>query len=253
MEQGGEGGGQQLAAGFVHQSQQHESGAVGALIAVGVTWGFFIYSMVQNKVSAFSPEFNRAFAEAIATTIYLIVSFVISSTVIGTILVAIIALIDGILSAICELGVDDLRKVPGLGGACFTLGTSAIKILAYFLYNYEPMIDTNRSDMVVTGQIDVDLATPSAGYIAGNSVSVSMPITTNIRHKNPNAEEGLLINGFLYLFSQANLRSSTYAYTLSAGNAPQALTVARDQMSNAWTVSEREDKYVATTMYKGYA
>ena len=96
-----------------------------------------------------------------------------------------------ILTAICELGVDELRTVPGLGGACFTLGTSAIKVLAYFIYNYEPMIDTNRSDMVVTGQMDVDLADPSKGYIAGNSVSVSMPITTNIRHKNPDADRGV--------------------------------------------------------------
>jgi hypothetical protein len=122
--------------------------AVGTVIAIAIVWGFFIYSMVANKVSAFSPEFNRALAETIATTIYLIVLALLAATVVGLILVGIVAVIDAILTAICELGVDDLRRVPGLGGACFTLGTVAIKAIAYALYNYDVMINTSRRDMV---------------------------------------------------------------------------------------------------------
>jgi len=245
--------GESLKLGSSIKNSSLKASAIGTVIAVAVTWGFFIYSVVQNKVSAFSPEFNKAFAEAIATTIFLVTSFVISSTVIGTILVAIVAVIDAILTAICESGVDALRTVPGLGGACFTLSTSAIKVLAYFLYNYESMIDTSRSDMVVTGQIDVKLGDPSKGYIAGNSLTINMPITTNIRHKDPNPEQGLLINGYLYLFSQDNLKSSSYKYALSQANTPLTLSDFSNRMPGAWTVSERETKYAATTMYKAYA
>jgi hypothetical protein len=33
-----------------------------SVIAISIVWGFFIYSMVSNHVSAFSPEFNKALA-----------------------------------------------------------------------------------------------------------------------------------------------------------------------------------------------
>ena len=136
------------------------------VIAIAVVWGFFIYSMVANKVSPFSPEFNRALAETIATTIYLIILALISATIIGLILVGIVAVIDAILTAICELGVDDLRKVPGLGGACFTLGTVAIKAIAYALYNYDVMIDASRNDMVSNSYVATSTGRTSPQLLA---------------------------------------------------------------------------------------
>ncbi len=211
------------------------AGAIGAVIAVGITWGFFIYSMVANKVSAFSPEFNRGLAETIAATIYILVLTLVSSTVIGTILVAIVAIIDAILTAICELGVDELRTVPGLGGACFTLGTAAIKVIAYLFYNYDLMVDTSRSDLMVTDAPKVKLADPSKGYSAGNSVSVELPITTTVTHKEPDPAQGLMIYLYEYFFSESNIRSSTVKYSLSKGDAPQTLTATRDEMTNAWS------------------
>ena len=137
------------------------STVVGAVIQIALVWGMFIYQMVDSKVSVFSPEFNAALAQVIAATILIITLAVLSATVIGLIIVTIIALIDGILTAICELGVDDLRKVPGLDGACFTLNTAATAVLTKLLYSYDSMIDTDRDEMVATEGPSVQLANPS--------------------------------------------------------------------------------------------
>lgn len=224
---------------------------VGTVIAIAVVWGFFIYSMVANNVTPFGPEFNRALAETIATTIYLVVLALISMTVVGLILVGIVAVIDAILTAICELGVDELRDAPGLGGACFSLGTVAIKAIAYLLYNYDLMINTDRNDLVETGSPQTQLADPTRGYVEGNELSISMPITTNISHKSPDAANGLMINAYLYFFSSSNLRSSTFKYTLTQPE-KEDLDAGRNTMSGAWQSVREHHKYAATPMYGGH-
>jgi hypothetical protein len=230
-----------------------KANAIGAAIAITVTWGFFIYSMVSNKVSPFSPEFNKALAETIAATIYIIVLTILAATVVGAIIVGIVGAIDAILTAVCELGVSELRTVPGLGGACFTLGTTAIKGIAYFLYNYDLMIDTNRSDMVQTGGPTTRLADPSKGFVAGNEISITLPITTLAVHKSPDAANGLYINFYLWLFSKDNLRSSTYKYSVTRPNKEDINNVSRGQMTGAWQDVREDRKYVRTPMYRGTA
>ncbi len=226
--------------------------AIGTVIAIAITWGFFIYSMAANNVSPFSPEFNQALAETIAATIYLILLAMISLTVVGLILVGIVALIDTILTAICELGVDDLRDVPGLGGACFTLGTTAIKAIAYALYNYDVMIDTGRRNMVAPGSPQTRLADPAKGFVEGNELSITMPITTNIVHKDPDPSVGTMINLYLYFFSSSNLRSTTFNYSLSRPD-KEDLSAQRSTMSGAWKNVREDHKYAATSMYGGSA
>ena len=226
-----------------------KASAVGVLVPVALTWGFFIYSMVSGQVSAFSPAFNEPFAEAIATTLYVILLFVFSLTIIGTIIVAIVAIIDTILTAICVLGVDALRTVPGLGGACFTLGTAAIKVLAYLLYNFDPMVDTERDDLVVAGAPQVTLADPNKGYVAGQTLSVRLPVTTTVVHKDPDPANGLMIFFYLYLYSPNNLRQSTFRYSLTQDALP--LTVAGGQMVNEWQGVREDHKFVLTPMYRG--
>ncbi|MFN8487403.1 MAG: LamG-like jellyroll fold domain-containing protein [Caldilineaceae bacterium] len=227
---------------------------VGLVISVAVTWGAFFYEASLYKAG--SPQLNQAFFGAVAATYFAVFLFLLASTGIGALIAAIIGVIDLILTAICEAGVDALRKVPGLGGDCFTLSGGAIKVLTYLLYNYDSMIDTSRADLVAMGAPTVKLADPSKGYVAGNSLSVSLPVTTTLLHKDPDPSNGLLINLYLYLFSEANLRSSTYQYSLTAPD-KQDIVVTRGQMTNAWTVRERNasegGKYVATTMYRGQA
>jgi hypothetical protein len=226
--------------------------AIGAVIGISVVWGFFIYSMVANKVSAFGPEFNRALAETVAATIYILILTVLSATVVGLIIVGVIAVVDAILSAVCELGVDDLRTVPGLGGACFTVGTAATKAIAYFLYNYDVMIDTSRRDLVAPGAPKTQLANPNKGFVVGNDFTITMPITTHVVHKNPDPANGIYINLYLYHFSRDNLRSTTFNYTLTKPN-PQDVGASRGTMTGAWFNVTEDHKYVRTPMYGGYA
>lgn len=228
------------------------AGVIGLVISVAVTWGFFIYSIVANKVSAFSPEFNRALAETIAATIYAVLLFVLAATLIGALLIGIIAVIDAILTAICELGVDALRNVPGLGGACFTLGNAAIKGLTYSLYNYSPMIDTGRADLLATGAPNVKLTDPARGFSAGNGLSVTMAVTTTVVHKDPDPKDGLLIYPYMWLYSADNLRTSTFKYSLT-GAGEETITAARNEMNSAWQGVREERKYLASPMYRGQA
>ncbi|MEZ4869224.1 MAG: RICIN domain-containing protein [Caldilineaceae bacterium] len=227
---------------------------IGAVVAIAVVWGFFAYSMIHNHVSAFSPEFNQALAQTIAATIFIIVLTILSATVVGLILVGIVALIDGILTAVCELGGDDkLKNVQGQKGSCFTLGGAATKYIAYLLYNYDLMIDTKRPDMVSPGAPNTQLTNPAKGFVTGNELSITMPITTHVVHKNPDPDNGLYINAHLNYFSPDNLRSSTFKYTLTQPNAQDISGLTLGQMTNEWQRVAQDHKYGLTPMYGGYA
>jgi hypothetical protein len=227
-----------------------KAAVIGAVIGVAVTWGFFLYSIISNQISAFSPEFNQALAETIATTIYLIFVTAVSSTIIGGLIVLFVTLVDGILAAICEVGdVQALRSVPGLGGACFGFGTVAIKVIAYLLYNYDIMVDTNRSDLSVLGSPKVSLSDPNKGYVAGNNLALQIPVTTTVRHKDPDPANGLYIYPYLWFYSADNLRSSTFRYSLTA-NSGEKIAVERNQMSSEWQNVVEDHKYLLTPMYR---
>src|SRR5262249_42196701 len=148
----------------------------------------------SNGLTAGSPEFNKALVETIVSTVVTILLFVIAATnPVGAIIGAIIGVIDGILTLLCDLGNASLRSVPGLGGACFTISTAITKYLAFILYNYDLMIDVGRDDLMVTGVPQITLANPSKGYVAGNALNLTLPVTTTIVHKNPDLANGILI------------------------------------------------------------
>ena len=221
---------------------------IGAVIQVSLVWGFFIYQMISSQTSVFSPSFNVALSQAIAATILIITLAIISSTVIGSIIVGVIALIDAILTGICELGVSALRTVPGLGGACFTLNAIATRIIAKVLYSFDSMIDTDRTDMVVTGGPEITLGAPEQGFVSTNPIAVSLPVTTTLVHKNPVSENFFHILPFLFLFSEGNLRSSTVRHSLTPTG--QTLNVDLNEINNQWAVSESH-KFAATPLFRG--
>ncbi len=232
------------------------AGVIGTVIAIGVTWGFFIYSAVTEGLQPGTPEFGKGLAEAIASTVFIIVLAFVSATVFGTILVAILGVVDGILTAACELdedlnGSSVLRQDEFYGGACVTLSTTVIKAIAYFLYNYDVMINSTKENMIRTGQFNTQLADPNKGFVTGNPVTFSLPITTTITHKDPDPANGLYIYPYLYLFSQENLRSTTFRYSLTS--IPLLLFPSRDQMKNEWYRVEEDHKLLLTPMYRGTA
>ena len=180
---------------------------VGAAIAIGVTWGFFIYCVVSNKVSAFSPEFNAALAETIAATIYIILLTVLSLTVVGLILVGIITAIDATYPMICELNNKD---------NCFTIGGAVTKAIATVLYAYDLMVDPGRADLIKAGSPKIGLANPNGGYVTNATVVITLPMTTTIVHKDPEPKNAFKIAPYLWFFSKDNLRSTTFKYSLTS-------------------------------------
>ncbi|KPV48488.1 hypothetical protein SE17_37795, partial [Kouleothrix aurantiaca] len=181
---------------------------------------------------------------------------VLTFTVVGLIIVAVIAVIDIILTIICESGADALKQVPGMGGGCFTLGGAATKIIAKVLYSFDSMVDLEHksadgtSDLVLAGQFITNLHDPLQGYVTGNSIDLTLPITTTVQHKPPVPENWNHILPYLWLFSKENVRSSTFAYSLTPGQ--QDVKVARDQMRDAWAVSDGP-KFAATQLYRAQA
>lgn len=224
----------------------------GAIGAIAGAWGVFIYSMVSTGTTAFSPAFNKALAETIATTLYIILLTVISATVIGTILVGLITLIDAILTVICELGVDDLKNAPGLGGACFTLGTAAVKIIAKLLYSFDTLVDSERNDLVVTGSLDAQLRDPARGYVTGNPISITLPVTTTIYHKQPDpANFNHSLPYLPSLYNLGKLRATTFAYSLSRN--PETLEGVPDAMHYDWRMTPFDTFGPQVTLYRGQA
>lgn len=231
------------------------AGAIGAVIAVTVTWGFFIYGMVSNKVAAFSPDFNKALAETIAVTIFTIVSAVIAATVIGSIIMGIVSIIDAIFSAACAIdqninGKTALRlEGKFYGGACFTLSTSITKVIAYFLYNYDLMVDTSRADFVQPNDVQTQLANPQRGFVPSNPVTLTFASVSNtVAFKDPDPASGLYIYPYLWLFSEGNLRLSTMRQSLTRAESPISLEL--NQMPNEWATPVEDHKLLATSMVR---
>ena len=225
---------------------------VGLVIGLVLVWGFFIYGAAAAGLQPGSPELNRAFFEAVAATIVMVVLFIFALNPIGLIISSILGVIDGILSLTCELGVSDLRKVPGMGGACFTINGLVTKALTKLLYSYDVMINLDRSDLMVASAPQVVLVNPSKGFAVGNSLSITLPVTTTAAQKDPDPNNGYLIYPYLYLFSKENLKRSTFKYSLSQ-NGNDTPSVALDGMKDSWQNLVEDHKYIATPLYRATA
>lgn len=225
-------------------------GAVGAIISGIITWGFFIYGAVAGGLTVGSPALNRAFFESVAATIVTVLLFALALNPIGLIISAIIGVVDFLLNLICELGVKELRTVPGMDGGCFTLTGSVIKYLTKLLYSYDLMINMDRTDLMVTGAPGIQLADPSKGFVAGNQLNVTLPVTTTVVHKDPDPSNGVLIYPYMYLFSTDNIKLSAFQYSLTGnGNATPPVTFGG--MKDRWQNVRHDHTYLVSPMYRG--
>ena len=211
---------------------------IGTAIVVALAWGFFIYSVLDNGIAFGSTQFDQALAGVLATTIYLVVLAIISATVVGLILVGILGLIDTFLTEL---------------GAGFTISGEAIKFLTAAIYSYDMMIEIDPSknkNLVDTGAPAATLDQPLDGYVEGNSITVSMPVTTNIYHRQP-AHSDWKVVPYLWFFDEDNFRSSTFKYSLTEKQA--TVDASRGSMKDEWqNVVEYDDRLMAE-FYSGYA
>ncbi|MFN8440654.1 MAG: LamG-like jellyroll fold domain-containing protein [Caldilineaceae bacterium] len=223
---------------------------IGLAITIIAIWGFFIYSAVTSGMAAGTPALNKAAIEAVAATIFAVLLFALAFTVVGLIITLIFAVIESLLTLICELGVDELRV---LGGACFSFTTTVIKAAGYFIYNSDLMVDLGRDDLVTAGAPTIALLTPTLGFVGGNPLTITLPVTTTLYHKDADIKNGLMIFFYHYLFSSDNLKSSTFHYSLTHPD-PYIHAPGRNGMTDQWLdVVEDHKQNGVQPMYRGYA
>ena len=113
------------------------------------------------------------------------------------------------------------------------------------------MDDEHMKRMLVMGAPELSLSYPDKGYVAGQEISLSMPVTATVYHQDPLAKYGLLIYPYGWIFYSAdNLRSTTVKATLTAAEAK--FDVDRDQMNAQWSVTE-DHKWGPIPMYRAQA
>jgi hypothetical protein len=179
--------------------------AIGVVLAVGITWGFFVAGVVGSGVTAFSPEFNQALADTIAATIFIVLLALIALNPVGLIIVGVVAVIDGIFSIVCAIKREN---------DCFTIGGAVTKELSSFLYGYESTIAVDTDDLVVMGVPTIELTNSSEGYVVGNGVTVAVPVTTNIEHGSFRAWQMAFY--FSTFYNSERLASTSFEYDLSS-------------------------------------
>jgi len=222
---------------------------VGTLISLGITWGFFIYNVISQNISVSDLRFTQALAGTIAETIYILLLACLTLTGVGTVLVGIITVVDLILMAGCYFW-DPFWET---NGSCWSISGTVTSFITGLIYSSAPMIDMAATNLVVPGSLDLQLANPDLGYIVGNNLTIRLPVTTNIAHKSPYPDGGWHIWAYPWLFSEANLRSSTFSYSLTSPS-PASINVDRDQMATAWQgITPIPIGAYNMNMYRGYA
>jgi hypothetical protein len=188
---------------------------IGLVLAVGITWGFFIYQVVDSGI-AFDFDgiaFQQLLARAIADTILAVITLVISLTVIGAILVAIFTIIDLLLAELIDFSVSNWLADK----------------LAKSIYTAEPMV----SFEIDTDDFQMMLVHPERGMVAGNQLAITMTIATKVSEQ---VSSDPRVNPlYLWLYDEETTRSTTFKHYLDDSASP--VGARRGDMSKDWTPS----------------
>ena len=213
---------------------------IGALIGVGLTWGFFGMQIASGEIKPGTIAFNVAVATTIGTTIYILLLAALSVTPVGLIVVGLLTLIDQFATLFCDTGVVDRQK----DGSCFTIGGAFAEAVGKEIYKFGTVVNIKDPDIIVAGVPDFTLTNIDKGFVVGSTASITLPVTTTVKHKNP---QSVAIDYHNFYISEGYLKSTTFSRTLSANETP--LTVDVGQMSDQWTISNN-GKWDGEQLYK---
>ncbi len=204
----------------------HMANMIGAAIIIAIAWGFFIATVISAGIEFGSPEFNRGVATMVATSLVIYALAILAGTGVGLVLVVLLTLVDLILTIICK--VDGTKD-------CFTITGAITKFVASVLYSYDIMIDLQSADLRTYGTPDLVLHDKSKGYVHNAPFSLTLPITTSAKHKEPDSSD-LKIAVYGAFFNKDNFRSSTFLYALNDAldDANPSLDADLDDHTGAW-------------------
>ncbi|MCB8990047.1 MAG: hypothetical protein H6665_05455 [Ardenticatenaceae bacterium] len=203
-------------------SSTAKSSLIGAAIGVAINWIVFFAVWGAMGLEVGSVAFNTLLAGAIASVFTAVAIFFVSLSVVGAIVLAIFAVLDFITFIFCK---------AGLKGAC-DLGIMQAITQAFtdWIYQGEAMIDLDGDPKITEiDSLDMHLANPEQGLVAGNQIRFSADLFTLIRHVNPKPS---VVYHYGSFFTREDLASSTIVYNLS----DQKLTLKpeRFQMTDQW-------------------
>ncbi len=200
---------------------------IGLLLAVGISWGMFMWQFFASGVQVGTVAFNTLIAGAVAATLVALIFFALSLTGIGTIIVAVLGLIDALITGLCKL------FTAGKGNSCdFGIVSFITQQLTDFIYFGDMMIDTDREDppLVDLTDLNIQLVRPDIGMREGNQVIVSTKVLSTAYHKTLRSNSPAMLKPSL--FTPATLRQTTMRYQL--GPYEQKLSVGLNQMNGSW-------------------
>lgn len=187
---------------------------IGLIVTIVLIVAIFIYAMVSGGITAGSIAFNQLLAQSIAAIIYAILVFIISLTLVGAILMAFVALIDAILWFI--------NPDWSISGWITENIASAL---------YEVKVTT---EMDVDMDVSIELQDSDEGYLEGNKLVFSMPLTTTLKQVEPDSYDE-----YEDFYDEDTLRENSVVYQLSEQTADQTnLSTTGGARSGEWVVTD---------------
>jgi hypothetical protein len=200
-------------------------GGIGLVIAIGVTWGLFIYSALSAGLfkRTGSIAFNTLLAYTIASTIVVLILFILDLIPIaGPIIVALIYIIDTILALACD---------------CDGFQTWLTGVIAETLYDIDYVITNfDSSDRLDFDIASISYSDPDGGFTTANGVIYGVDVTSTLHYGSDNSD------------SQA--RQSVLRYALQRYKTDQHANLSLDAMRDDWAnIGDRNLRTTTSVQY----
>ncbi len=183
---------------------------VGAIVAVGITVGFFIYSIVSAGVTVGSLQFDAALANTIATCVAQVIMIAIAFIpVVGQIIAVVLGLIDAVVSLVCGIVGADAESSPVCAGITGWLA----KGIAWAIYGQHVMIDLDDADRLQTYDFGTTFAADSNGFAYGSQLSYHLSVTNTVSKAGFPASA--LSLPYFWQWTDSRAKTSAFAYSLT--------------------------------------
>lgn len=202
------------------------SAIVGLVGQAVLTTGLLLYTMMSQDIATTDLAFTQLLAQTMASILVAILYTVLSLSAIGAVAVSLLGLVDAIMALVCTaVGIDEVSELGQW--LCGGITGALVKLSTYLLFDQTPLIDLQPTDRLSVQLYSPTLNTTTgnpAGYVAGNTLTLSGTITSTLYMNSPDGAGGLVGAS---LMTDGALDNTRMGYTLSGtegGFAPGAVS-----------------------------
>ncbi|MEM7035195.1 MAG: LamG-like jellyroll fold domain-containing protein, partial [Chloroflexota bacterium] len=193
-------------------------GAVGIASTTIIAFGSMLYGWINDGYSITDLEFTAALAAVLAQIIVAILEFILSINPIGALIFSVIAVIDSLIIAVCAIveaanGSQDIDEDVDTW-VCGGIMGAVTKAITYLIFDQTPLIDLEKEGRIQIGVNQIVLEDPVDGLIQGNSVNLSMVVTSSLYANSPNSIGYVYAWGPENQFADEHLAETGLAYDL---------------------------------------